>query len=84
MKSQLPALVRPISSTSHAVQPLVSRQPLTGVTSHNTDQANDAAQALEDPYGDGASDSRSDPSANADRRVYHGTILVRTKKKRFG
>ena len=82
MKSQLPALVRPISSTSHAVQPLVSRQPKTGVTSHNADHANDTAKAPQGPYGDG--DSRLDPSANVDRRVYHGAILVRTKKKRFG
>jgi len=84
MKSQLPALMRPISSTRHAGQPLVSRQPLRGGASHNADYENDAAKAPQDPYSDGDSNSRLDLSANADRSVYHGTILVRTKKKRFG
>jgi hypothetical protein len=52
------------------------------VTSHNADQANNDAKAHGDQYGNGG--NRFDPSANADRRVYHGAIFVKTKKKRFG
>jgi hypothetical protein len=82
MKSQLPALVRPIPSTSHGVQPLADRPALGGMTSHNADCANDAASVFNDSYGNG--DSGLHASASADQRIYHAAPLVRTKKKRFG
>ncbi len=82
MKSQLPALVRPASSTSHGVQPLADRPALGGMTSHNANCANNAATTFNDPYGNG--DSGVHASTTVHQRTYQSAPVVRTKKKRFG
>ncbi|MEO7883888.1 MAG: hypothetical protein ABIR49_04265 [Nitrosospira sp.] len=90
MKSQLPALVMPVSPTSHAVKSLVNRQ--TGqdlpAISNDVDCVNDANSAFtedgpcRDSYRNGTGGSRDSISSN--RRIYHAEPFVRTKKKRFG
>ena len=90
MKPQLPALVMPVSPTTHVVQPLVNRQSGQDLPtiSSEIDCAHDANSAFTDPrpfkdaYRNGTSGSGDSVSSN--RRIYHAASLVRTKKKRFG
>ncbi len=90
MKSQLPAIVMPVSPASYAVKPLVNRQ--TGqdspAISNDVDCVNDVSSAstegrpFRDSYRNETGGSRDSISSN--RRIYHADPLVRTKKKRFG
>lgn len=82
MKTPLPVLVISVSPTSHAVPPLVNRQPRQDLRgARNAGCANDAGNTLNDPGGNSANALLA--SANFNKRIYRASP-ARTKKKRFG